>query len=341
MADTKCQVVFHPGNCLNKKKPFARQCRQCIESCPHGAIREDREPDAERCTNCGACMAVCPSDGLVHRIMDTLHEYLFEADAVVLHCRSARPDGFDVACLGALDRDLWTTLILLAAAKPVKVMIGECNGCDDRQACQSSLQTLRELQKDWPGHPEIVIETGQAAVESGGKTWVKTVSRRDFITGWRQLFREKVNESLPGLAAGETYSVPRSREWMAKALQAQPERQIPFLALDVQDSCTSCGVCSAVCPQGALHKQDESGKISLVLEPFKCVQCRRCLEICPPKALSIAPKVISLSFLLGKVVLHAGSPSYCSRCGKQIFDTSETSLCAACATDDHAADFLF
>lgn len=345
-----CQMVYHQGNCLNTKKPYARSCRLCIENCPHQAISDYREIDAKRCTECGVCMAVCPSGGFVDHSMDKFHDYLLDSDEILLNCPKAVPLGFEIPCLGMLDRDSWLTLILQAKEKKVTLVTGRCLECEDRAACAASVEIFKQLHTDWPGHPVLQIQVrpdqGELQeVESSTKQNSKPVSPKAAGLGWRERSRAKIEEWLPNMAADEVYPIPKSRQWLLEALAASPEEKIPFPALTVLDSCTNCGVCAAICPQGALQKREEMdpgnedqtredkiASLRLIFEPQKCVQCGRCVETCRADALEFNTKLLSHRLLTGKILIHQGSPNYCSRCGKRIFDHGD--LCFVCATNN-------
>ncbi|MDR3602193.1 MAG: 4Fe-4S binding protein [Desulfosporosinus sp.] len=350
-----CQMVYHSGNCLNTKKPFARACRLCIERCPHQAISEYRQLEAKRCTECGACMAVCPSDGFVDRMMDKLHAYLFEANEIVLNCPQASPIGFEITCLGILNRDGWMTLMLLAKEKPVTIITGVCAECEDRRACAASVQTFKQVHGDWPEHAVVRLQVrpDEEAVEPATEVVLPMSGvPRGEMTSWRQKGRDKIEQWLPNLAGDETYALPKYRQWLLEVLEKTPTEKIPFRALSIADSCTSCGVCAAICPQGALQtreemnqgpedltKEDKIASLRIILEPQKCVQCGRCVDVCRSKALSFSTKLLSHRLLTGKILIHEGSPSYCSRCGKRIFDNSE--LCLVCSTSGSDSQGFF
>ncbi|MHB1652276.1 MAG: NADH-quinone oxidoreductase subunit I [Desulfitobacteriaceae bacterium] len=329
------QMLHHPHNCLNVKKPFARACKICIEACPHKAISEYREVDLSRCTECGVCMAVCPSDGFVDRAMDDLHGYLQNSEEIVLNCPQAAPLGWEIPCLGLIDRDFWLTLMLYALAKPVRLLTGLCSGCPDKEACAISVETFKSIHTAWPDHPQVQVTVKPSNGESG-EILAHLLGRdeKGGLRNWRELGLKKVERWLPGLVAEETYDIPKTRQWLMEVLALHEQVQIPFLAIVVEDSCTNCGVCAAICPQGALTKRQKGENLQLVLEPLRCVQCRRCIEICQPKALSLSSKPLSHRLLKGKILLHEGTPRYCSHCGKQIFDNSEPPVCLACATRD-------
>ena len=354
-----CQMVYHRGNCINTKKPFIRACKLCVEICPHNAISEHRELNSKQCTECGACMAVCPSDGFVDRTMDQLHNYLFEdkdKKEIVLNCPLAIPQGFEIPCLGMLDRDSWMVLMLLAEKTPITIMTGVCAQCQDRQACATSVQTFKQVHQDWPDHPTIHIQVrpDENEVNLDTKVEIQSESPRMKPTGWKQKGRDKIEAWLPNLTAEESYNVPKSRQWLVEALQGKTECKIPFHALTVADSCTNCGVCAAICPQGALQKQevmnpDQSAEdpekeekiasLRLILEPQKCIQCGRCMEICRPLALCLSVKSMSHHLLTGKILIHEGSPKYCIRCGKRIMDNKD--LCLSCSTSDSSSPGSF
>lgn len=348
-----CQMVYHNGNCLNTKKPYAHSCKLCIESCPHQAISQFRELEAKRCTECGVCMAVCPSDGFVDQAMDKLHNYLLESERIILNCPKSIPLGFEIPCLGILDRDGWMTLMLLAKEKTATIITGVCSDCEDRQACASSVETFKKVHSDWPEHPVVQIQVRPDQGCSVEPELTEGVGRKAFIqkdsrVGWRQKSREKIEQWLPSMAEDETYPIPKSRQWLIEAFEASSEERIPFHALSVVgDSCTNCGVCAAICPQGALQKREERNpdpsledptkeekitSLRLIYEPQKCVQCHRCVETCRSQALSSGIKPLSLRQLTGKILIHEGSPKYCSRCGKRIFDKGD--LCLVCSTSD-------
>ena len=43
--------------------------------------------------------------------------------------------------------------------------------------------------------------------------------------------------------------------------------------------CTACGACAAVCPVGAIDKDDPKR-----VDKKACISCMRCVAICPQKA---------------------------------------------------------
>ena len=63
---------------------------------------------------------------------------------------------------------------------------------------------------------------------------------------------------------------------------------IDYLSEDIVrniDSCTHCGLCTSVCPSGALYISRPS--MEVIFEDEKCVVCGICLKTCPVKAIEV------------------------------------------------------
>lgn len=65
-----------------------------------------------------------------------------------------------------------------------------------------------------------------------------------------------------------------------------PERTRGHVELD-PEPCILCGMCSRVCPPGAIKVDRPNGEWSI--NGFDCIQCGYCTEKCPKKCLSIVP----------------------------------------------------
>jgi ferredoxin len=52
------------------------------------------------------------------------------------------------------------------------------------------------------------------------------------------------------------------------------------------DVCHQCGLCTAICPTGALWiKRPE---MEVVYDPDKCSACELCVAVCPPRAMQVS-----------------------------------------------------
>jgi formate hydrogenlyase subunit 6/NADH:ubiquinone oxidoreductase subunit I len=335
------RLIFHAGNCLNNKKPFARQCRLCVQYCPHDAIGGDYRIDRAKCTDCGACMSVCPSDGMLDSAQRATGEYLLRAAAPVLHCPAAQPLGWEIPCIGVLDRDAWTVLLLRAESASVRVFTGDCARCDDRQACAVSVKALQNAAAGWEEPLQLKIEirpdtgTPPDAAAAAQAAPPPPKEGRGF-RALRAAGRQKLKELLPGAVAAETGAVPETRRWLLDFLAGEPERRTPFLGVRIGGECTDCCVCAKVCPQDALTIVQQEGKIRHIYESARCVQCRRCEEVCGPQTLKLEIVRLTHKYLTGKILLREGVPRCCAQCGAPIFHKKEPGLCLACARKDPA-----
>jgi len=55
----------------------------------------------------------------------------------------------------------------------------------------------------------------------------------------------------------------------------------------LEERCTHCGACTAVCPTGALHIQRPEMRVGF--EEQKCSVCELCITACPTRAMRIRP----------------------------------------------------
>ena len=68
-----------------------------------------------------------------------------------------------------------------------------------------------------------------------------------------------------------------------KILQYSFERNIK-MAHVISDECIVCGSCEVECPEGAIAMGDEHYEI----DPAKCTDQAKCVEVCPVDAISKA-----------------------------------------------------
>lgn len=70
-----------------------------------------------------------------------------------------------------------------------------------------------------------------------------------------------------------------------------------FQVMFKKNSCKDCGACVSVCPAGVHVFSKETGKHE-IRRDVECIGCRKCVDVCSEKALSIVGEVKTISELL-------------------------------------------
>lgn len=70
-----------------------------------------------------------------------------------------------------------------------------------------------------------------------------------------------------------------------------------FQVMFKKNSCKDCGACVSVCPAGVHVFSKETGKHE-VRRDVECIGCRKCVDVCSEKAISIVGEVKTISELL-------------------------------------------
>lgn len=337
------KIHFHPENCLNSKGHYANGCRRCEENCPHGAIAEDKSINLDRCSQCGLCMALCPSDGFVHRDIVDIISYCQKSEQIVLACPSADIAAKTIPCIGMLDHDFWHALQLTGQKNQAIVVTGDCSHCLDRQAGLVGKVLYDEICQKTDGNSIIVYEL-PVSREAGGQIdqlpvrlteYEKKRMLGDHGRDLMKKFFPVLTKTLSGPAAEKEHDIPYSRQWLQWMLEKGISETITLDGLKVEPTCSACGTCVKICPQKALSLIEEGEKQQLFYEPLKCVCCNRCLDTCVSKSLKREPQHYSRSILQEHVLLVTASASYCLKCGSQMLFKTEDDLCPHCSDSRH------
>ncbi len=74
-------------------------------------------------------------------------------------------------------------------------------------------------------------------------------------------------------------------------------------------ACSSCRMCAAFCPTGAIRKFDnDDGTLGVYHYPGECVKCGSCRDVCPENAIELLDEVRPAYLLEGAVHRYAMAP---------------------------------
>lgn len=51
-------------------------------------------------------------------------------------------------------------------------------------------------------------------------------------------------------------------------------------------TCTACGICVDICPEGSISEGEVDGKKVFIIDPETCTDCGVCVEECPEGSIS-------------------------------------------------------
>ncbi len=342
-------------------------CETCLEVCPEGAISLGPGPRiSNACSECGLCQAACPTEVFRERrysderlLAGLISTSRAESPATakgraLAHCeRAEAPAGraVRIPCLGLLSQRVLVATAL-AGVEEVRLISGRCSECRLQpgkalvdNAVRSSLVMLQGL-----GLGDVSIDL-EVKERTGGRR-----------LGRRELFSVLSGRQGAGDAAGapasamegpererdETDRRPRSRQRVPtsrrmrflrrslddRQLDAEDvayEKGLPWGRLRIDEHlCTACGVCTAVCPTGAVDQVPEDEDQVLRFRSSDCTNCSLCEEACPEAAVEFEERINPADILDDRWRVAARIPmGWCNLCGETL-PHGEGDVCPTC-----------
>jgi len=366
---------FCADACL-KLRPGGVGCETCREACPVQAIRveADRVELTPDCTGCGQCAAVCPSGALLGEGFDVLLPPLPSGETVAmlhLEClrvpRELAGNARQVPCLGGISQ---STLIGLVARSSVITLIdrGWCTTCPSaagKAPIKALADTVHMLIKDvgLPNErfPQVLYMPTQRnlALPMTVLTDGTPVSRRAFFGALLKqtaeaaaairspdISRLAVKTTRGALSASPVIRYARKRRAsILMELAGQTGKMLSakfFPDISVSESCILHGVCSAVCPSGALTVIRNEASAGLHFDPELCLACGLCVRHCPTGSLSLLPfGDISTPHSPDEKQLNSLRLCDCIICVKSFINHNNNDICPACRSNNKMAATLF
>ena len=328
-ADYKEKPFSNSNRCLRVSSGREDVCSRCLEACPVHAITIHNQSVliSEDCRKCGLCAAVCPTETFATRrhmprqVYDQIARAASAYEQCYVTCTRALkrlPKGNEVvlACVGAVPRDLWFSLMADDDNINVYLPVGICDRCRTTTGEETYTDAIATAE-EW-ADAALGLEVDQSAMTH---EFTRAYKRSQFVSSAIHSAERLVTRTNPALAGAQAVAkkisdhtkrldqmqrdleaavgvktsanrqrmLTQGRKLMMGALQ-HDEGLADFVKLEVPvcdpSLCTMCGDCAKTCTTRAIDL-DKSGRITV--KSAYCVGCGACATVCEDGALTMEP----------------------------------------------------
>ncbi len=345
------------------------ECNKCEVICPTEAIVVANNPlpsiNFSACVECGACDAVCPNEALSLDDFSSINFFFsfMEDEDNLISCRK------NVPCIASLNIENIISMALLK--KEMIFDMGHCDECSIAHKCKPEIErnfeeasyVLKAMES------EAVIKLENVKYEKAEIGEKNISNRREFFSKinlknmvkTKIEFEKEIQKATDELVA---HTLQKSDIALLKQKRITDRRKLFFTALKrvekpsvyhiieaselsftsmkllSSDTCTACQMCYRVCPSGALSSDVKNSKIDF--DPFLCIKCHICHDVCEPKAITLSPSYRVKEFFEPEVQnLITFSVKRCNECSVIFSTNSNEKLCYRCKAEDEEARELW
>ena len=354
------ELEYRPAPTVRRDRCRASKgCRQCVDGCPHNALRiADGQVRLRKqdCTSCGICLSACPTEAInfpsampaeIHeQVTRLLDEDIDGADerGILFVCPNTMQNlaarEFDlspgwlpveVPCLGMLTVQwLLAPLRLGAGAVGLVPCIDNCRSGQIDQMRQRVSYCQALLREAWDMPEAVQIAP---AGDAGLRAFLA-----DEVAFSGYAFEDEPNcafryDARTDVALDVATADDAGLDWVVRHPAS------PFASVRATDGCTLCGSCAAACPADALQiLHDASSEVALTFDAQRCVTCEQCLPACPESNVLHVDRTTDFALLSGgRITLHRDKVDLCERCGKPISTNKMMGRIAELLGEEHSA----
>lgn len=334
-------IKIEPLKCL-RGEYYHNECSKCIDTCPADAlsvVSKRISLDNIKCTNCNACIGVCPTSTLVDSGFDTSAYIIksgFEKD-LNLTCDNGKN------CISIFKSEELISLGL--RAKSVTCDTSKCDECKlntEGKVSSAIEKNIKEANRFLQDINKSPISINTQKIE---------ISRREaFVSFVKDVSTIDAQDDSIDMLFDPKETLPKSRVIFQNSLKAVIESlptekkndKFNFFTHKNIDfkSCDNCGDCVQFCPTNALSFGGDKTKILFM--QLRCIACGICDDICKQKAFSSDDSfdVISLAFSRAEVLIE-NHFEVCSECKISFPQKENEKICKRCVDFTNAHSSLF
>lgn len=317
-------------------------CTLCIDSCPTKALSFKNEKvvlDQGKCDDCNLCVHHCPTDAL-YLEREALYQYekkIATREHVCFTCKkqSNTNDDVIIPCLSSLSPEL--VLFAIMHKKSVQIYYDStvCRTCPLNYNVEKFIDWLQELDYIAYGDVHIINDIDEK------KSKKKDITRRELFSFSKNKTKEEVSTLIldsydKTLTVKNKLPLPERRKYLTEFIKREEKEK--FLSLNlaaglkvtkitVEEDCDLCGICTHLCPSGALKLEDNDNFLTLSFQAIQCINCEICSNNCSYIKRSI-DTCLSKQLLLPKEIKSARAKE-CPKCGNNMI--AHLHVCRECS----------
>ena len=306
LSGSEAKIEFDNKRCL-RSRFNKNNCLKCIENCQRGALGlHGRQVvfDADKCTHCMQCAAVCPNDAFTNSLdLLSMLQHLAGNEPVSISCDKGihTQKHLTVPCIGVFSEPILAAVNSVAKGDCF-IDINRCSECANGHCLKTLHENMQNLIHKMEGKGKIRLRYHFDKQPDFPPSENQQTERRSFLRlvgkTIADMGREAVSFQFEN--SGETKKM-RGKERVRKtaalryALASIPdgrmyERDILlsyFFSVRANEQCDCCPSCTGMCPTGALKRKKENDKKLLTFTSARCNGCGLCVNFCRKSALTL------------------------------------------------------
>lgn len=336
-------VNIEKSKCINRRNKF-EQCRKCMDSCPKGAVSiENGNVNIKKslCAGCGICSEACPTGALEldMKEKEMRYQYIREENKnrVTIGCKHSGA-GVDIRfeCLCGVKDDYMVALILYLEKECVSIDWPECGMCTSGDFKDEHLHEKMSGIVNFFEELESGLDAAFGKMEESQV--VRKYSRRDFFRLLKKKsFKaaERTSSNVIDHLEGRKFKFDAADEILKAAAMLSLEKvnikTRIFTSFNVDETCSYCGMCTAICPVDAWKKHEYEGGSALMHSAIACKNCGMCVGSCPNKAIAKANCITTAALKNKYEIKRKFETGICINCGGEFTRAkSDNVICEIC-----------